>query len=96
MLEACINCLIKHLGTAEGYLLEYLSGRHPDRAALVIGQLYHAELHALALNKHEMAAAIVAMRKNFEMDRTNVPEMTPVLIELEELKAQSLKTTALG
>ena len=39
MINSCINCTRKHIGTAHAYLMEVATGRYPNRFWLCIGEM---------------------------------------------------------
>ena len=88
---SCLDCLIKHVGTAQALLAEYFTGRHPESAGKAIGELTLAERHA-ADKWSECGAVIRTSRKAFESTREiDLTQLHTVLVELERCKQLGLE-----
>ena len=78
-MKTCLNCVIKHVGRAFGFLEEASLG-YPHHALLAIGDLSLAESEAYR-NYFEIAQKIRETRKNLE---ANLNGPYPELMDLIE------------
>jgi len=89
----CVECVIKHLSTAYGYMVEAFSEEYEHHAAYAWGELVHAEQEILA---HEPdGQALYSMlrqhRKEYEKDLAYDYPIDSMIRHFWELRKDMLK-----